>query len=342
MNRAETAASLARDIAAFIESGVPDDAAFNSLALHVFAYQYQWNVPYRRFCEGRGVSPETVVAWQEIPAAPAAAFKRFALTCAPETDCTPESGGRVFHSSGTTGSETSRHFMDAVGLSLYRTSLKAAYAHFVPEWTACIFALMPPPSVAPHSSLSFMLEELEAKFWWKDRDEDNKYSWVEMVALWMKTQRKPYIVFGTAFAWVHFFDTISETFTLPEGCVVLETGGFKGRSREVSRDELYGLFAERLGMPPTHCLSEYGMSEMASQFYDSTLRDATNRRQRPVRKVAPYWLKTRILDPITGLDAATANPDCWRTTIWQTSTPYWLFKPRIWDTPPMIATALFC
>ena len=308
MSREATAVALARDIAAFIENGVPDDAVFNSLALRVFGYQYQWNLPYRRFCEGRGVAPQTITAWNEIPAAPAAAFKRFALTCAPETDCTPESGGRVFHSSGTTGSETSRHFMDAAGLSLYRASLKAAYSHFALEWTAIIFALMPPPSKAPHSSLSFMLEELGAMFWWQESDESNKYSWMEKVGFWMKAQRKPYTVFGTAFAWVHFFDTISETFTLPEGCVVLETGGFKGRLREVSRDELYALFTERLGMPPTHCLSEYGMSEMASQFYDSTLLDSSRGKMRPVRKVALYWLKTRILDPITGNEVRNRQP----------------------------------
>jgi hypothetical protein len=301
-------AALATDIATFIESGIPDDSTFNALALRVFTYQFQWNLPYRRFCTGKGVRPESITHWRGIPAAPAAAFKHFELTCAPKSDCNPESGGRVFHSSGTTGRETSRHFMDAAGLFLYRTSLKAAYAHFVPEWTAGILALMPPTSEAPHSSLSFMLEELKAQFWWEVSDANNKYSWTDKVRFWMQEQRKSYTVFGTAFAWVHFFDTVPESFTLPEGCVVLETGGFKGRSREVSRDELYVLFTDRLGMPPTHCVSEYGMSEMASQFYDSTLLDATRGKSRPVRKVAPYWLKTRILDPITGAEAAMGQP----------------------------------
>ncbi len=198
--------------------------------------------------------------------------------------------------------------MDAAALSLYRTSLKAAYSHFVCKEPGVILALMPPPSEAPHSSLSFMLEELEASFWWKNSDDNNRYGWTEKIAFWMKAQRKPYTIFGTAFAWVHFFDTISESFTLPEQCVIVETGGFKGRSREVSRDELYGLFTERLGVPPTHCISEYGMSEMASQFYDSALLDAVNGVERPLRKLAPYWLKTRVLDPISGEDAPPGQP----------------------------------
>lgn len=309
MSREANAAFLAKDIAAFTLSGVPDEAVFNRLALRVFDYQFQWNAPYRRFCQGRGTHPDSVTQWHEIPAAPAAAFKHFALTCAPEADCTPESGGRVFHSSGTTGSDTSRHFMDANGLFLYRASLKAAYNHFAAEeWAGFIMALMPPPSEALHSSLSFMLEELGASFWWKASDGDNKYSWMEKVGFWMGAQRKSYTVFGTAFAWVHFFDAITDKFTLPEDCVVLETGGFKGRSREVSRDELYALFSERLGVPPTHCLSEYGMSEMASQFYDSTLLDTKAGRERTIRKVAPYWLRTRILDPITGSEVTDGQP----------------------------------
>jgi hypothetical protein len=146
-----------------------------------------------------------------------------------------------------------------------------------------------------------MLEELQAVFWWSP-------NWIQDLALYLREQHAPITVFGTAFAWVHFFDRVVDSFTLPDGCVVLETGGFKGRSREVSRDDLYKLFSDRLGVPPAHCVSEYGMSEMASQFYDSALLDAKTGRSRTVRKLAPYWLKTRILDPITGSDASPGQP----------------------------------
>ena len=116
------------------------------------------------------------------------------------------------------------------------------------------------------------------------------------------------ILFGTAFAWVHFFDAMPQQFALPPGSRVIETGGFKGRSREVSKEELYALFTTRLGLPSTHCLSEYGMSELASQFYDSTLRDGSLCLHRAARKIGPPWLKTRILDPITGEDSAPGEP----------------------------------
>ena len=66
--------SLSRDLTAFIQTGIGD---FDSLALRLFVYQYENNLPYQRFCNGRGQTPATVTRWQEIPAAPAAAFKRF-------------------------------------------------------------------------------------------------------------------------------------------------------------------------------------------------------------------------------------------------------------------------
>ena len=86
---------------------------------------------------------------------------------------------------------------------------------------------------------------------------------------------------------------------LIEGSVVIETGGFKGRSREVEKSELYALFAQRLGADPTRCFSEYGMSELASQFYSQGVDGP---------KLAPPWLRTRILDPVTGTDAAPGKP----------------------------------
>lgn len=298
-----TADSLTADLAAHIASH--DSTQFEPLALRVFAYQYENNKPYRAFCDGRGKTPATVTRWQDIPPAPAAAFKRFALTCADPALCTPEHGGRTFHSSGTTGSETSRHFMDANALELYRLSLKEGYAYFALQETTNIVALMPPPQDAPHSSLSFMLEEMKGDFWMND----NPVPWIESVLIWFRTQRKPYTIFGTAFAWVQLLDTMEENIPLPEGCFIVETGGFKGRSREVSRDELYTLFTELLSVPPTHCIAEYGMSEMASQFYDTTYRDHLRGLIREPRKAAlPHLLRTRVVDPITDEEAEPGQP----------------------------------
>nr|CAA9261026.1 Long-chain-fatty-acid--luciferin-component ligase [uncultured Armatimonadetes bacterium] len=302
-----TAEPLVGGIAAFLARADDGPAHFDRLARQVFSYQYARNAPYRAFCLGRGATPDGIESWRDIPAAPAAAFKRFALSCAPESACRPERGGRVFHSSGTTGQETSRHFLNAPALDLYRASLRSGYRRFVlPDGQELpVLALMPPPEEAPHSSLSFMLGELVAdyggRFFWRE-------GWQGDLVHTLRSLRAPAVVFGTAFAWVHFLDGLDGNITLPPGSRIVETGGFKGRSREVSRDDLYTLFTRRLGVSATHCVSEYGMSEMASQFYDTTLRDHLLGNGRIPRKVGPPWLRTRLFDPVSGRDAAPGQP----------------------------------
>jgi hypothetical protein len=297
-----TPSELSQDIQAFITRGSGD---FETLALRVFAYQYEHNLPYRRFCDGSGKSPKTVHFWHEIPAAPASAFKHFDLTCVPPEICIPEHGGRVFHSSGTTGRDTSKHYMDALALACYRASLHTGYRRFT-GWASNdtayqaqgglpVVALVPHPNDALHSSLAFMcgelVDELGQGFYFAE-------GWQSALTDLFRTHQLPFTLFGTAFAFVHFFDTVDEYFTLPEGTIVIETGGFKGRSREIPRDELYQLFTERLGVPPDHCMAEYGMSEMASQFYSIAAQP----------KLAPPWVRTRVMNPITGVESPVGEP----------------------------------
>ena len=272
---------LAQEITGFIQSGAGGDAKFERLALALFARQHALCAPYRRLCGGQGASPETVHRWQDIPAVPAAAFKMFDLSCVPT-----DKAAAVFHSSGTTGAQTSRHFFDRDALTLYEASLRAGFAAALPARPETLWALMPPPSDAPHSSLSHMLGTLGA----------HKYFWDSDAALSaaLADRVEPVTLFGTAFAFMQLFDGTSQNWRLPAGSVVIETGGFKGRTREVPRDELYGLFGSRLGVPLTHCLSEYGMSEMASQFYGQGLNP---------EKRGPHWVRTRTIDPETGQDA---------------------------------------
>jgi len=220
------ACALTADIAAFIARDATDEAAFDRLARRVFAHQYQHNAPYRAFCDGRGVRPgDGVASWRDIPAVPAAAFKRFVLSGAAEEACAPERGGRVFHSSGTTGAQTSRHFLDAAALDLYRASLRAGFRRFVLPDAASpvVFGLLPPPSEAPHSSLSFMLGELVVDYGGRFF---HRAGWQQALARELTELETPVVLFGTAFAWVHFFDAVTDRFSLPPGSriVMLATG----------------------------------------------------------------------------------------------------------------------
>jgi len=294
--------NLAEDIRSYISN--PDAEQVEGLFLRIFEYQWRFNRTYRAYCDRRNLSPDNILRWQDIPPAPAAAFKRFELRCSPLEDAAIANGGITFDSSGTSQSETSRHYMDAPALSVYRTSLRGGYRKYVltdlesPE----ILALMPTLTAeSPFSSLSFMLEELI-------HDYGGAFltgmGWQEKLRNSLRGRTEPVVLFGTAFAFLHFFDFSDEQFSLPTGSRIVETGGFKGKSREVSREELYSLFTERLGIPATHCISEYGMSELASQYYESTFYDFTRDVSRVSRKVASPTLRTRIVNPVTNHDVA--------------------------------------
>jgi hypothetical protein len=279
---------LANEIAAFIQNGhLAGDTEFNRLAIALFAYQHERNPPYRRLCESVGISPANVTNWREIPAVPARAFKLFELSCVPQTEV-----AAVFHSSGTTESQTSRHFFDADGLSLYEESLRIGFdAALGEQQPKLIWAMMPSPDVSPHSSLSHMLGALKAqRFLWDD---------VPGLSSALKTIKVPILLFGTAFAFVQLFDASDAVWHLPPGSIIVETGGYKGKTRELTREELYSALETRLNVPVESCWSEYGMSEMASQFYGRGLD--------PVKR-GPHWVRTRIIDPETGLDAPTGQP----------------------------------
>ena len=279
---------LAWKIADFIQNppAADADAVFDALALALFARQYNCCAPYRRLCDGQGQMPPGVLRWQGIPAVPAQAFKVYDLSCAPMFQTVA-----VFHSSGTTGLQTSRHFFDADALALYEASLCAGFAAAFPARPRRLWALMPDPEAAPHSSLSHMLGTLNAERFCWDND--------AALASDLAALAEPVVLFGTAFAFVQLFDGSDQNWRLPAGSLVIETGGFKGRTREVPREELYALFGTRLGIPLGNCHSEYGMSEMASQFYGRGLD--------PVKR-GPHWVRTRAIDPETGEDAAPGTP----------------------------------
>ena len=277
---------LAREITAFIENGAGGEREFERLALALFARQYELCVPYRRLCLGQSVTPETVSRWQDIPAVPAQAFKVFDLSCVPAAE-----SAAVFYSSGTTGAQTSKHYFDADALALYEVSLLAGFDAALPTRPAKLWALMPEPSASPNSSLSHMLGALSAERFFWDND--------AVLSEALLTLTEPVTLFGTAFAFVQLFDGTDQNWQLPAGSIVIETGGFKGRTREVPREELYGLFTARLGVPARQCFSEYGMSEMASQFYGQGLD--------PVKR-GPHWVRTRTIDPATGKDTPTGTP----------------------------------
>lgn len=287
--------------------------AFDALARELFALQYEHNAAYRRICESRGVCPAELSHWSEIPSVPTAAFKELELSCLPA-----EERGAVFHSSGTTEQRPSRHFHNAESLSLYEASALPWFRQHLASDVGDgvkppMMVLTPPQSEAPHSSLVHMFElvrrELggaQSAFWGKADAEGvwNLDATGAVDALLAEARAgRPVVVLGTAFLFVHLVDYLAGKhlrLQLPAGSRVLETGGYKGRSRSLPKAELHGLISKHFGIPEAQIICEYGMSELSSQAYDRKAGSAQPAQPDTRRFVFPPWARVQIISPETG------------------------------------------
>jgi hypothetical protein len=291
------------------------DQRFNTLALDLFSRQFALNSAYRRFCETRGVTPGLIAHWSRIPAVPAAAFKELEMTCLP-----PGQRTAAFHSSGTTSQQPSRHFHSPESLELYRASLQPwfdrhVFSHRQKNSTAPLF-LTPRPTLAPHSSLVHMFECLrvargaEEDSFLGELSPDGAWSLnVERVASVLcraAAAQEPVALLGTAFNFVHLLDGLTErglSLALPTGSRVMETGGYKGRSREMSKEELHTLIEQHLSVPRSGIICEYGMSEISSQAYDGIAGKASSTTAARAFQFPP-WCRVQLVSPETTREVA--------------------------------------
>ena len=287
-----------------------DDATFDALARRVFAYQFERNEPYAAYCRRRGVTPEDVDHWTRIPAVPTAAFKHLTLVCGPL-----EEAEAVFRTSGTTLGPEQRgsHYM--LDLTLYHASLVPNFAAYVlPDGAELpMLALVPPAKQVPDSSLIHMIDVVmdrlgaDGSGYFVDPAAGILEDELDRALVGFIEQGTPVCLIGTAFSFVHWLDRLRERgrrYALPPGSRLMDTGGFKGRSREVPAEELRAMYAEWLGIPDDHCVNEYGMTELGSQFYDTVLRERVKTGAAgPRHKVAPPWVRTRVVsaDPLEPL-----------------------------------------
>lgn len=293
-------------IIAFIRKGLDhqDAETFNALALRAFGLQYRHIPLYRRYCERRGVAPEEVSSWDQIPPLPTDVFKTADLSLLPEHTVS------TFMTSGTTrAEERGRVHFDEGGLRLMDATIdEAASALLFPDGIkVTILIIAPSPDHAPHMIMAYGMSRLkghfglprsrflvgEAGFAVQDLVDELCRSEAEKI---------PVALFGGSFGFVNFFDYCRAQglrFRLPSGSRCLDAGGFKGRSREVGREEFLSSCEESLGIPPAYCVNLLGMTETASQFYDNTLSNLQQGIDAPRCKVNPPWTRTAVVDPDT-------------------------------------------
>jgi hypothetical protein len=280
----------------------PDTEPFPALAFDVFGYQWERNAALRGLLEERGVDPAAIRTLEELPAVSTAAFKALRFTTGTPTI--------VFRTSGTTrgaGGRGAHHLVDA---DLYRESLSRSFREYVLHDSGPgeldFLVLAPSATWAPDSSLGFMMDEVVSAYGGPGSrfllgpgglDRDAAFEALARA----EAEGRPALVLATAFALVHLLDALAAAglrFRLPAGSRIMDTGGFKGRSRELRRGELLSAYESLLGVPRNRVVNEYGMTELGSQFYDASLRGGD-----PDVKMAPHWVQVLVIDPATGRPA---------------------------------------
>ena len=285
-----------------------NELEFEGLALEVFEFQRAHNPGYASLLTAAGLTSVAPEHWSQIPPVPTQGFKGLEMTT-----LQPEDRVRVFHSSGTTDQVPSRHYHSPLSLELYETSLLAGFRQVLPEGTPEMLFLTPDPHNAPHSSLCHMFGVLRHAM----AGEASRFAGqVTPEGVWeldrrgvmdrlrsAETSGRPLWILGTAFNFVHLLEHLQATdarVLLPAGSRALETGGYKGRSKALPKDELHDGITRGLGIEREGILGEYGMSELSSQAYAC----AGVGDPRPPLFRFPPWARARVVSPEDGREVA--------------------------------------
>ncbi len=301
---------LDQKILSLIQKGMNQpcsDQAFNKIALEIFEYQFLNNIPYQQYCKTIKQLPSEVSHWKKIPAIPVSAFKEASLACFPI-----KKAKKVFHTSGTTRQKKGHHYLE--NLNLYEASLLINFKNtFGIKKERCpILILTPSPTEMPHSSLVHMMKTLKKEIGTKESHyfiQNGKFlidDFKKALAQLCK-KNEPLLILGTAFSFVHFLDHAVQKrwkIVLPPESRIMETGGYKGKSRELPKKELYKRLETTLGIPRTQIINEYGMTEMGSQFYDHP--DSFHKKSSRYKTIPP-WVRTRVLNPLTLKEVKTGE-----------------------------------
>lgn len=227
------------------------------LTLEIFRFQYQYTTIYRQYVDALGIDPHSVNRISGIPFLPIRFFKSHAVQAGVFEPAL------IFESSGTTGSINSRHLVRDAGL--YEESFTLGFERFYgPASNWCVIGLLPSYLERQNSSLVYMVNELirqsghpQSGFYL------NEYEKLADVLFALEEKAQPTLLIGVTFGLLDF----AENGKLPalRHTTVMETGGMKGRRRELVRQEVHDLLSEAFKIQQIH--SEYGMTELLSQAY---------------------------------------------------------------------------
>ncbi|TDE06497.1 LuxE/PaaK family acyltransferase [Flavobacterium hiemivividum] len=235
---------------------ISNQKQFEKIALKVFRYQHENNLVYREFCDLLKIEPQKIKTLQQIPFLPIQFFKSHAVV----SNTNPVQN--TFTSSGTTGMITSKHLV--TDISIYEESYRRGFSEFygnIEDYV--VLALLPSYLEREGSSLIYMVEDLiqlsnhaESGFYLHNHEQLIK----KLTELDESGQN--IILIGVTFA---LLDLIEKHQFQLQNTIIMETGGMKGKRKEMIREELHQQLCEGFGVTAIH--SEYGMTELLSQAY---------------------------------------------------------------------------
>ena len=235
---------------------IQTETEFENLAIQIFKFQFENNRVYRSFCDLLYIHPSDVKSLKDIPFLPIQFFKSHSVLSSKESVQT------TFTSSGTTGSNTSKHLV--TNLEIYEQSFKKGFEHFygaIEDYV--VLALLPSYLERSGSSLIYMVDAFIKQ---SNRTESgfylNNLSELKDRLTTVDSQGKKVLLIGVSFALLDLVE--AHQFQL-KNTIIMETGGMKGRRKEMIKEELHQILKKGLGVEKIH--SEYGMTELLSQAY---------------------------------------------------------------------------
>ena len=265
---------------------IASEKEFITTSLEVFKFQYQNNPVYRKFCELLDTDSEKVDSLEKIPFLPIEFFKKYTVLSSEDKI------QKTFTSSGTTGQNTSKHHV--VNLGVYEESFNKGFHYFygnIEDYV--VLALLPSYLERDGSSLIYMAQHLidaskhpESGFYLHNLVELKD----KLTSLDESGQKV--LLIGVSFA---LLDLVEDHQFHLKNTIVMETGGMKGRRKEMIREELHKILASGFGVNNIH--SEYGMTELLSQAYSNGHGIFE----------CPAWMRILIRDPEDALSFLTTN-----------------------------------
>lgn len=225
------------------------------VALEVFRFQYENNIVYKRYCEYLRITPNDVNTYLQIPFLPVSLFKNN------EVKTTNFTAEIIFESSGTTGMISSQHHVKKP--ELYKNGLLKTFQQFYGAPSDFSFlGLLPSYLEKGNSSLVYMVNELMQQTKHPSDFYLHNFDQLHKQLLENEARKQKTLLIGVTYALMDFADKYKMQL---EHTIVMETGGMKGRKKELTRTEIHQHLIEKLGVQKVH--SEYGMTELLSQAY---------------------------------------------------------------------------